>query len=282
MIQIIADTTCSLPQEMTRALRIPMLPQIIIFGDESYRDDTEMDTATFLRRLHSSPVLPKTAAPPPALYEPIYQRILERGDTIVVVTPSADLSGTYRSAMTAALNFPGAPIHVVDMRMIAGMLGAAVILGVRWGKAGMAVPELLSRLTGLHSLQRTYFLVDTLEFLHRGGRIGGARRLLGEMLQVKPILSLQDGRVTAYEQPRTKLKALKRLQEIVIRECPGGDDSFLCVMHAEAKQPAEELSSSLRAAFGMKAIPIYELPPAIGVHAGPGVLAVGFFTKLVH
>jgi DegV family protein with EDD domain len=281
MIQIVSDTTCSLPRAVTQALGVPVLPQVIIFGEDAYRDDSEIDTATFFEKLHHSSVLPQTAAPPPALYEPIYRSILDRGDTVVVVCPSSDVSGTYRSAVTAAQSFPGAPIHVIDMRTVAGMLGAAVQLAVRWSKQGIGVTELLARLAELQPLQRTYFLVDTLEFLHRGGRIGGARRLLGEMLQVKPILSLEDGHVMPHEQPRTKQKALRRLQEIVVSECQGGEDSFLCVMQAEAEESAAELSSALRAAFGLKEIPIYEQPPAIAVHGGPGILAVGFYTKPV-
>jgi DegV family protein with EDD domain len=278
MIQVVADTTCSLPQETARALGIPLMPQIIIFGKEAYRDDSEIDTATFFRKLRSSPALPQTSAPPPALYEPVFQKLLEAGDAIVVICPSAELSGTFRSAENASLKFPGAPIHVVDMRTIAGTLGAAVVLARRWAGQGIQIEELLFRLASLQRNQRTYFLVDTLEFLHRGGRIGGARRLLGEMLQVKPILRLEDGRVMPFEQPRTRSKALHRLQEIVLSECPGGEGAFLSVMHAEAAEAASELSSALRAAFGMKEIPIYELPPAIAVHAGPGVLAVGYYT----
>ncbi len=281
MIRIIADTTCALPREVTSKLEIPVLPQIIIFGEESFRDDTELDTATFLKKLRASPVLPKTAAPPPALYTPIFKELLEKGDTILAVCPSADVSGTLRSVQVAAQDFPGAPIHAVDMRTVAGMLGAAVLLADRWAKQGKPVEKIIESLEDLKTRQRTYFVVDTLEYLHKGGRIGGAKRLVGEMLQVKPILRILDGKVEPYEQQRTRKRALARLSELVTGECPKGDGSFLCVMQADAEDTAKEFASGLKQLMSVKEIPIYELPPAIVTHGGPGVLAVGFYTQPV-
>jgi DegV family protein with EDD domain len=282
MIRIIADTTCALPRETTNRLGIPTFPQIIIFGNESFRDDTELDTANFLKKLRSSATLPKTAAPSPALYTPIFKELLGKGDTILVLCPSADVSGTLRSVEVAAQDFPGAPIHIVDTRTVAGMLGAAVLLSDRWVNQGLTIQKILDRLEELKPIQRTYFVVDTLEYLHKGGRIGGAKRLVGEMLQVKPILRIFDGHVEPYEQQRTRKRALNRLQELVTGECPQGEGSFLCVMQADAVDIARELADGFKQQMGIKEIPIYELPPAIVTHGGPGTVAVGFYAQPIN
>jgi DegV family protein with EDD domain len=279
-VRIVSDTTSGLPRELTQRLGIPILPQIVIFGSDSFRDDTEMDTAAFLMKLKASRALPKTAAPPPALYNPIYQEILSNGEAAVVLTPSAKVSGTVRSAELAAQDFPAADIHVVDTLTIAGNLATLVLLADQWAKAGMDAGQVVAKVLEWIPRQRTYFLVDTLEYLQKGGRIGGAKALLGEMLQIKPILVLQNGQAEVYEQQRTGRRARQRLIEIVEEQCPRNPEAHLCVMHADAEQAAHSLAADLQSALGFGRIPIYELPPpAIVVHAGPGTLAVGFFTR---
>lgn len=279
MIQIVTDTTAGLPMSRTDELGIPVLPQIIIFGEETYRDDTELDTPTFLKKLRASAVLPKTAAPPPALYTPLFERLLAEGHTAICLHPSTDLSGTVRSATVAAEDFPGADIRVVDTRSISAPLATMVLLADRWAKEGADADTILARVQGLMKRQRIYFLVDTLEYLHKGGRIGGAQALLGGILQIKPILILKDGRIEAFEKQRTKQHALARLRELVMSECPPSPDAYLAVMHADADAEAQALSSSLATALNLPEVPIYEVPPAIVVHAGPGLLAVGFFVS---
>ncbi|MCX7854607.1 MAG: DegV family protein [Anaerolineae bacterium] len=278
MIKIVTDTTSGLPLELARAHDIPVLPQIIIFGEETYRDDTEMDTRMFLQRLRSSPTLPKTAAPPPALYNPVFERLLAEGyRTIICLHPSSELSGTVRSALTAAQDFPGADIRVVDTRTIAAPLATVVLLAVRWAQEGADADTIIARVQEMLARQRVYFVVDTLEYLHRGGRIGGAQALLGGLLQVKPILTLRDGRVEPFEKQRTQRRALERLRELVLEECPRTPESYLAIMHADAEGTARELAADFSAQLGLPDIPIYELPPAIVTHAGPGVLAVSYF-----
>jgi len=278
MIKIITDTTSGLPLELAQAHDIPVLPQIIIFGEETYRDDTEMDTRMFLQKLRASPTLPKTAAPPPALYNPIFERLLAEGyRTIICLHPSSELSGTVRSALTAAQDFPGADIRVVDTRTIAAPLATVVLLAARWAREGVDADTIIARVQDMLARQRVYFVVDTLEYLHRGGRIGGAQALLGGLLQVKPILTLRDGRVEPFEQQRTQKRALARLRELVLEECPSTPESYLAVMHADAEATARELAADFSAQLGIPDIPIYELPPAIVTHAGPGVLAVSYF-----
>ncbi len=277
MVTIVADTTCGLPRETMTRLGIPFIPQIVVFGETSYRDDTELDTATFLQKLKASKELPKTAAPMPALYNPIYEDAKRRGDSVVVVAPSAKVSGTVRAATVAAQDFPGLDVRVVDSLSVAGNLASLVLMANEWAKSGLDVDTIVRSLNDWIARGRLYFLVSTLEYLQKGGRIGGAKALMGELLQVKPILTVREGQVEPFEQQRTKKRAVARLVEIVEEQCPKSLEARLCVMQADAMEEAEALAADLRSRMNLTSIPIYELPPAIVVHGGPGVLAVGFF-----
>jgi DegV family protein with EDD domain len=281
MVKIVTDTLSSIPLQVAEEHDIPMLPQIIIFGEESYRDDTEMDTETFLERLRTSPILPKTAAPPPALYTPIFEQLVSEGHTVICLHPSAELSGTVRSATVAAQDFPAADIRIVDTRTVGALLAEMVFLADQWAREGVDADTIVARVHDLVARQRVYFVVDTLEYLHKGGRIGGAKALVGGMLQVKPILTLRDGRVEPLEQQRTKRRALARLRELVLDECPRSADAHLCVMHADAEAEAQSLADEFAVALGLSQVPVYLVPPAIVVHGGPGVLAAAFFTAPV-
>jgi DegV family protein with EDD domain len=277
MTIIVADTTCGLPRGLLEERGIPLIPQIVIFGDESFRDDSELDTSTFLRKLKTSAVLPKTSAPEPSLYYPIYQRAQENGEGVVVLAPTSKASGTFRSAQIAAQDFPQADIRVVDTLTIAGNLASLVLIADQWAKEGEDAEPIVRCLMEMIPRGRIYFLVDTLEYLQKGGRIGGAKAWVGELLQIKPILTLRDGQVEPFEQQRTKKRALARLIEIVKGQCPKTDEAHLCVMQADAFDEAHDLATCLQSGMNQREIPIYELPPAIVVHAGPGTLAVGFF-----
>ena len=234
MITIVADTTAGLPLELLKEKGIPVVPQIVIFGEDSYRDDTELDTATFLQKLKAASTLPKTAAPPPALYNPIFEEARKNKEPVVVIAPSAKVSGTVRAATVAAQDYPDVDVRVVDSLTIAGNLGSLVLMAHQWASEGLYADTIVTRLHDRIVRGRIYFLVDTLEYLQKGGRIGGAKALLGEMLQIKPILTVRDGQVEPFEQQRTKKRALARLVEIVEEQCPKSPDSYLCVMQADA------------------------------------------------
>jgi DegV family protein with EDD domain len=277
MIKIIADTTSSIPLDEFQALGVACMPQIIIFGEDSLRDDTEIDTATFLSRLKASTVLPKTAAPPPALYAPVYQQAKEAGDSVLVICPSAELSGTVRSATVAAQEFAGSDIRIVDTQTVGSGLGMIVRKAVQWANQGLGIDELEAKVRDMSHRERVYFLVATLEYLHKGGRIGNAQALLGGLLQVKPILTLKNGKAEPAESQRTKKRALARLSELVQCEYPASQESCLSIMHADADQEAAQLAEQLSQMFNVPRVPIYQVPPAIVVHAGPGVMGVSFF-----
>jgi len=276
MTIIIADTTCGLPRDILKQRGIPFVPQVVIFGEESFHDD-EMDTATFLKKLKAFPTLPKTSAPEPHLYYPIFKEAQEKGESMVVVAPTGKASGTVRSAQTAAMEFPGLDVRVVDTLTISCNLASLVLVADDMAKAGASADEVVAKLNDMIPRGRIYFLVDTLEYLARGGRIGGAKKLLAELLEIKPILQIKDGQVESFEQQRTKKRALARLVEVVAEECKGGDEAHLCVLQVEAEQEAQALAEELKSRASVSDIPIYELPPAIVVHAGPKAMGVGFF-----
>jgi DegV family protein with EDD domain len=277
MVRIVTDTTSGLSLAQAGELGVPMVPQIIMFGADSYRDDTELDTAGFLSKLRASPTLPKTAAPPPLLYAAILGPMVAAGDTVICLHPSSDVSGTVRSATVAAEDYPGADIRIVDTRTIAAPLAAMVIEAAGWARAGLDADTIVARVRDMMSRQHIYFVVDTLDYLHKGGRIGTAKALVGGLLQVKPILTVLDGHVAPFEQRRTARRALARLEELVLTQSPARPEAHVSVMHADAKAEAQALAGALAGALGLPTVPIYELPPAIVTHGGPGVLAASFF-----
>lgn len=277
MTIIVADTTCGLPRDLMKQRGIPFVPQVVMFGEDAYHDDEELDTAAFLQKLKASPTLPKTAAPEPPLYFPIFEQAKRRGESVVVVAPTSKASGTVRSAQTAAMEFPGLDVRVVDTLTISCNLASLVLVADDMAKAGASADEVVAKLNDMIPRGRLYFLVDTLEYLAKGGRIGGAKKLLAELLEIKPILQVKDGQVESFEQQRTKRRALARLVEVTAEQCKGGDEAHLCVLQVEAEKEAQALVEELKSRVFVSDIPIYELPPAIVVHAGPKAMGVGFF-----
>jgi DegV family protein with EDD domain len=278
MTIIVADTTSGLPLDLAGQLGIPMIPQQVIFGEHSYRDDTELPTAEFLNKLRASAVLPKTAAPLHSLYYPIFSEALKTGETVIVVAPTGKMSGTIRSVETARQEFPEADIRIIDTLTIAGCLGTLVLEAHALAKSGKSADEIEKAIRALIPHSQTFFVVDTLEYLQKGGRIGSARALLGELLQVKPILQIKDGQAAPFEQERTKKRAVARLIDLACERLAGNPNPRLSIMHIDAEAEAQAIIEVLRSRLNLANIPLYILPPAIIVHAGPKALAVGFFS----
>jgi DegV family protein with EDD domain len=184
-----------------------------------------------------------------------------------------------RSALVAAKDFPDASIHVIDTRTVSSPLGTMVELAAQDAEKGCEVEEIIARLMSLSERCRVYFLVSTLEYLQRGGRIGGASALLGSVLQIKPILALKDGRVEQYERERTYKRAVQRLKQLVLEQAPPNGDGYLSVMHAGVPEQAQGLAQELGGALNQAQVPLRDMPPAIVTHGGPGILGVAFFVR---
>jgi DegV family protein with EDD domain len=279
MVQIITDTTSCLSDDIARQYHIPVIPQIINFGEESFYEGHEIDIETFMTRLKASNELPKTAAPPPELFTEEFKRFVPYGEPILCIHPSSEVSGTVRSATVAAQDFPEADIRVIDTRVIASPLGTMVEMAARWAAEGRTVDEIVVQLESMIKRCRVYFLVDTLEYLAKGGRIGGASALLGSVLRVKPILTVRGGHVDQFERERTHKRAVRRLIEIVHQQIPNNGEGYLSVMHAGVPNEANLLAEELSEMINQPVVPVANVPPAIVTHGGPGILGAGFFVK---
>lgn len=277
MIRIVADTLSCIPPQVASDLGIPFLPQIVIFGEESFRDDYEITAEGFLNKLTASRILPTTSAPAPEFYHPIFEAAVKSGDELIIILPSQKMSGTYRSATTAGLEFPDLKVNFFDTGLLAPALGSMVKVAHQWVQEGKSAPEIITGLEQMRDRQVTYFVVDTLEYLHRGGRIGAAKALFGSVLQIKPILGLENSNIVPIESQRTTRKATQRLVDLVIEKYPKDREGYLTLSHAGAEDRIHAIAQQLQTALSLPPIPIYHLPPAIIVHAGPGVVSAQFF-----
>jgi DegV family protein with EDD domain len=278
MIHIITDTTSGLPSEVSERYHIPIIPQVINFGNKSYYESIDLDNASFMKMLIESKELPKTAAPPPELFAQEFKRLIHLGGTVFCIHPSAEVSGTVRSALTATQDFPSADIRVIDTRTIGSPLATLVELAAEWVSQGMQADDIEINLQRLIPRNRIYFVVDTLEYLAKGGRIGGAAALVGSVLKIKPILSLKDGRVDQFEKERTQKRAIARIINLVKSQADRNGEAYISVMHAAVPDAAREFAGLLCKEFNLDRIPILDVPPAIVTHGGPGILAAAFFT----
>ena len=214
----------------------------------------------------------------PLLYTTRYSlKKTSNDDTVLVVGLSHALSGTINSIKTAMKDFPNSDIRVFDTGIIAAPMATMAIQAARWANEGKPVEEIITRLEDLKRRFRAYLVLKSLEYLHKGGRIGGAQAVLGSLLQVKPILTMGQNRIEPYQLVRSHKKALARLLSLAAAECPPDEDSHLCIMQCEAEQDAQWLSENLSSRLSLSSIPIYGVSSALIVHGGPGILAVSFF-----
>ncbi len=278
MIQIITDTTAVISKEDIEKYHLIVIPQIIHIDEQTYLEGVEIDVPQFLERLKTAKSLPKTAAPPPELFSKEFERFSNDQKTILCIHPSSEVSGTVRSATLAAQNFPQLDIRIIDTRLIASPLATLVLLAAQWAEQGVQADEIVARLNQMIPRCQVYFLVDTLEYLAKGGRIGGAAALLGSVLQIKPILTFRDGRVEAFEKERTHKRAFERMIAIAEEQIEVGKECYLTIMHAGVQEQAQDLANRLSTTLSISSIQIYEMPPDIITHGVPGILGIAFFT----
>jgi DegV family protein with EDD domain len=272
-IRIVTDSTAYLTPQYVAQHEIRVAPLKVVFDDQAYEECVELTNSEFLQRLKGASSLPTTSQPSSGEFLAIYRELAEQGHEIVSIHLAGKLSGTLESARSAAAALPQARIHVIDSKVTALALELMIRRAVTAIDEGRDIEYVLNGIERMVRDSKLFFVVDTLEYLEKGGRIGGARALLGTLLKIKPILMLKDGEVQAFTSVRTKHKAITALVDHLV-EIAGGRRVYAVVAHAEAPHEMEEVARLVRERLNCAELFTAEIGPVITTHAGPGVLGV--------
>jgi len=279
---IITDSTAYIPQKLIDQYDIKVAASYSIWdgGKEMYRDGTEMLPSEFYARLQKSKDLPTTSQATAADFIEIYKPLVEAGRSILAILVSPKLSGTMQSASIAKEDFPDARIELVNSMSASMELGFQVLAAARAVEAGKSFEEVVELAKKAKNHTGVFFVVDTLEYLHRNGRIGGAKRLLGTALSLKPLLLVEDGQVEAFENVRTKTKAKARLLDIMGEKLEGKHNVRIAGLHAATEEEAIELLREAEERFNPIEAILSEVSPAVGANVGPGTVGLAYSTDL--
>ena len=278
MIGIVTDSASYIPTNIVKQYNIEVTALNVHFGQETFNEITGISNQEFYRRLATADPFPTTSQPSAGQFQHAYQKILRQNPQaeILVLTISSKLSGTYNSALIAAEQLPEAKITVFDSLSAAMGLGLMVITAAEMGSLGKSLAEIMNRLRQMRVETRIVFMVDTLEYLKRGGRIGAAAAFLGTLLNAKPILALEAGELQPIDRVRTKKKAIERLLQELEHKFPHPDHPIqAAVMHISAAIEADHMVNLIQDRFKVTRFFISEIGPVVGAHIGPGGLAVG-------
>ncbi len=278
MIRIVTDSTCEAPAAVATHPLVTVVPLTVIFGHEELRDGVEITREQFWARLPKSEKLPTTSQASPAQFEAPFRKITDAGDEVVAIVISAKLSQTYNSALIAKDSLVGKPIDVVDSKSTSIGLGLMVQEAVALAEAGALRAEIVARMEQMREMVRITFVLETLEYLEKGGRIGKAQAFVGTLLKFKPLLGIVNGEVVPLTRVRSRAKALAAVQELLLAQVDArGPQVRLGITHALAADEAQQVGAKLAAQLGTAAPFVSDLGPVLGVHVGPGTIGVAIF-----
>ncbi|MCO5198775.1 MAG: DegV family protein [Anaerolineae bacterium] len=274
-IAIVTDSTCDIPEKLLEQYNIYMVPLSIIWGSDDLKDGVDITADAFYTRLTRDPVLPTTSQPTPQAFVDIYQQAIDEGaQEIVVLTISSGLSGTYASA-EMAVSMSDAIVHLYDSKGASMSLGWQVLAAARAREAGGDANAMLSAARKVRNNAVLFVSLDTLEYLHRGGRIGGASRYIGTMLNIKPSIYVdhKTGLIDAGSRSRTRKRAIKQLYEDFFSQVQGSE-MHIAVLYSDDMTDAQTLANQLKREYESAEIIIARVSPVLGVHVGPGAVGL--------
>lgn len=278
-IVVVTDSSAYIPATALRGLNIPVIPLWLIWGDERFRDGVDIDPPTFYRRLRESKMFPTTSQPSAGEFVEFFRQVGAGADAIVGVFISSKLSGTIPSAEAAKEQLPEMTIRIVDSLSTSMGLGFSALAAAQAAAAGKSLDEVVAAAEDVRDRMHVLFAVDTLEYLHRGGRIGGAKRFLGTALNIKPLLHLEDGRVEALAQVRTKRKAVAQMLDVVEERLGGKPMAEVSVLDVDAPEEGDALAKEVEERFRISPVYRTTVSPVIGTHAGPGTVGICFYAE---
>jgi len=280
-VAVLTDSCASIPEDLIKQLNIEIVPYYVHLGKEIIRDLVDMTREEFFRWLPTAKELPKSATPGPGDYLAAFRRLAERAREIVTVCMTSKGSGAYQAATVAkemaAEELPDLSIEVVDTLQVAMCHGWAAIEAARAALAGASLEKVAERAREVARKSTMIQTADTLRYLYMGGRIGRAAHMVGSLLNIKPLIGMEDGIITPLGQARSRLKAYRKMVKIMAQRVGLGARIKIGYVHAAALEEAEKLRSIVEPNFDCQESLIAELSLALGVHTGPGTVGVGFF-----
>jgi DegV family protein with EDD domain len=280
-IALVTDSTSYIPNNLVQRYQITVVPQILIWGSETFEDGVDIQPAEFYTRLKTATVMPSTSQATVAKFVSIFQGLLDQDYEILAILVAGNLSGTINSAYQAKAILPaGAPIEIVDSQTVAMALGFHVLAVARAIEVGANMREAVVLAEQATHHTGVVLTVDTLEFLHRGGRIGSGSRFLGTALNIRPILEVRGGRVEAVERVRTRRKSLIRVVELVEAQIGGRTPVRLASLHANAEEDARTLMEEAASRFKIEESVFSIVSPVVGTHAGPGTVGLAYMAGM--
>ncbi len=274
---IVTDSTAYIPQEALGDLNIPVIPLWLLWGDDRFRDGVDIDPSTFYRRLKDSKEFPTTSQPSAGEFEEFFRQAGAGADALVGIFISSKLSGTIPNAQ-ASMSQLDMPIEIIDSFTTAMSMGFVVLAAARAAAAGKSLDEIVAIAKDMRDRVHVIFSVGTLEYLHRGGRIGGAKRLFGTALNIKPLLHIENGGIEPLGQMRTKRKAIARMLDLAEEQLGGKQMAEACSLYVGDPAEGDALAGQIKDRFGLSTVYCTTVSPVIGCHVGPGTVGIAFYT----
>jgi DegV family protein with EDD domain len=278
-IVVVTDSTAYIPEAALDGLDVPVIPLWLIWGDERFRDRVDIEPPAFYRRLRDSKTFPTTSQPSAGEFEAFFRQVGSETDAIVGVFISSKISGTVPNAQAAQAQLGDLNIRVVDSLSTSMGLALVVLATAQAAAAGKSFDEVVAVAEDMRDRVHILFVVDTLEYLHRGGRIGGAKRFLGTALNIKPLLHLEEGSVEPLVQVRTKRKAVAHMLDVVEERLAGKPLAAAGVIDVDNPREGEAVAERVKERFGISTVYRTAVSPVIGAHTGPGTVGIGFYAE---
>lgn len=277
-VAIVTDSTAYMPPDLVQRHHIHVVPNVVNWGTKTYRDGVDITSNEFFERRKTDPENPTTAVASIGEFRDVYAKAAEGADAVLGIHLSAKLSGTYSAAEQARGLLADKHIKVIDSNATAMALGFVVLAAARAAEEGKGLDEVVAAAEATIPRVGLIFTVETLEYLRRGGRIGGAQAFLGGLLDMKPILELRDGRVEPMERVRSKKKALDRILDTIVAQTAGKSGIRLATIHAAAEAEAKALLEAAKGRMNVVEGIVAEASPTVATHTGPGTVGLAYVT----
>jgi DegV family protein with EDD domain len=277
-IKIVTDSTMDIPQHVLEQYGVEVVPLSFIIDGQTYLDRIDITPAEFIEKMEAASELPKTSQPAVGTFVDVYNRLGEDGSTVLSIHMTSGMSGTYASACTAA-TLTSTPVEVFDSTYMSQATGFQVLEAAKMAQEGRTVEEIKARLEEIKKNTRLFVVVDTLDNLVKGGRIGKGKAFIGSLLNIKPIAALEDGVYAPVSKVRSHSQVVKALTKYFQEEVAGKTIKSVGISHAKALEVATKLKESIQQVSGFQDVTVYDTTPVISTHTGAGAIGFSYFAE---